>query len=86
IEEDNVPVDLPPPRNREILDKVQTREAAIFKPRGVYDGRKNLFSINPFSFHPAGEFEVDAPPRPGSKRPMRRRVVKFKFAGLINMR
>ncbi|CAE6439421.1 unnamed protein product [Rhizoctonia solani] len=85
IEEDNVPVDLPPPRNREIMDKVQTREAAIFRPRGVYDGRKNLFSINPFAFHPAGEFEVDAPARPNSKRPARRRVVKFKFAGLIHM-
>ncbi|CUA70185.1 Protein argonaute-2 [Rhizoctonia solani] len=85
IEEDNMPVDLPPPRNREILDKVQTREAAIFRPRGVYDGRKNLFSISPFSFHPAGEFEVDAPGRPGSKRPPRRRVIKFKFAGLIHM-
>ncbi|CAE6507468.1 unnamed protein product [Rhizoctonia solani] len=84
IEEDGVPVDLPPPRNREIMDKVQTREAAIFRPRGVYDGRKNLFSISPFSFHPAGEFEVDAP-RPNAKRPARRRVVKFKFAGLIHM-
>ncbi|CEL59560.1 Protein argonaute-2 (Fragment) OS=Oryctolagus cuniculus GN=EIF2C2 PE=1 SV=2 [Rhizoctonia solani AG-1 IB] len=85
IEEDGIPVDLPPPRNREIIDRLQTREAAIFRPRGVYDGRKNLFSINQFSFHPAGEFETDTPNRPNPKRPARRRVVKFKFAGLISM-
>ncbi|CAE6392358.1 unnamed protein product [Rhizoctonia solani] len=85
IEEDGIPVDLPPPRNREIIDRLQTREAGIFRPRGVYDGRKNLFSINQFSFHPAGEFEIDAPSRPNPKRPARRRVVRFKFAGLISM-
>ncbi|GAB1520055.1 hypothetical protein RhiTH_003128 [Rhizoctonia solani] len=85
IEEDGVPVDLPPPRNREIIDRLQAREAAIFRPRGVYDGRKNLFSINQFSFHPAGEFEVDTSGRPNTRRPGRRRVVKLKFAGLINM-
>ncbi|KAF8680986.1 argonaute family [Rhizoctonia solani] len=84
-EADGVPVDLPPPRNREIIDRLQAREAAIFRPRGVYDGRKNLFSINQFSFHPAGEFEVDTSGRPNTRRPGRRRVVKLKFAGLINM-
>ncbi|ELU45830.1 CDP-diacylglycerol-glycerol-3-phosphate 3-phosphatidyltransferase [Rhizoctonia solani AG-1 IA] len=82
---DGVLVDLPPPRNREIIDRLQAREAAIFRPRGVYDGRKNLFSINQFSFHPAGEVGVDTSGRPNTRRPGRRRVVKLKFAGLINM-
>ncbi|CAE7221258.1 unnamed protein product, partial [Rhizoctonia solani] len=85
IEEDDVPLDLPPVRNREIIDRLQGREAAIFQPRGVYDGRKNLFSIKPYAFHPAGEFEIDAPSKSNSRRPTRRRVVKLKFAGVISM-
>ncbi|QRV87648.1 eukaryotic translation initiation factor 2C 2 [Ceratobasidium sp. AG-Ba] len=55
IELDGKPTDFAPPRNREIIDELQAQEAAIFRPRGVYDGRKNLFSINQFSFHPAAE-------------------------------
>ncbi|CUA70247.1 Protein argonaute MEL1 [Rhizoctonia solani] len=85
IEEDNVSTDLPAARNREIMDKLQAREATIFRPRGVYDGRKNLFSIKQYPFHPTGEFEIDVTNKPNSRRSMRRRVVKLKFAGLINM-
>ncbi|KAB5595604.1 Protein argonaute-2 [Ceratobasidium theobromae] len=82
IEEDGVPADLPILRNREIIDRLQIQEAATFTPRGVYDGRKNFFSIKPYSFHPMGEFEVLPP---GGRQPKRRKVVKLKSAGLINM-
>ncbi|CAE6435814.1 hypothetical protein ACGC1H_000833 [Rhizoctonia solani] len=85
IEEDNTPLDLPPVRNREIIDQLQGREAAIFRPRGMYDGRKNLFSIKQYPFHPAGEFEIDVSVKSKSRRPTRRRVVKLKFVGLISM-
>jgi hypothetical protein len=50
--------DFAPQRNREIIDELQTKEAATFKPRGVYDGRKNFFSIDPYSFHPMGEVYI----------------------------
>ena len=30
-------------RNYEIMDRVQLDNAAVFNPRAVYDGRKNLF-------------------------------------------
>lgn len=76
--------DFAPPRNREIMDRLQVTEAATFTPRGVYDGRKNLFSIKPYDFHPAKDFSVDPPGRDGRPRP-RSKTVKLKFAGLINM-
>ncbi|KAL1947711.1 hypothetical protein VTO73DRAFT_13435 [Trametes versicolor] len=42
-------------RNYEIMEHVQLENAAIFTPRAVYDGRKNLFSLRDF---PAGTFTV----------------------------
>ncbi|KAG9079096.1 CDP-diacylglycerol--glycerol-3-phosphate 3-phosphatidyltransferase, partial [Ceratobasidium sp. UAMH 11750] len=84
IEIDGKPTDFPPPRNREIIDELQVQEATTFRPRGVYDGRKNLFSIVQYGFHPAGEFTVGRP-NPNATRPARRMVVKLKAAGLIHM-
>ncbi|KAG9122255.1 hypothetical protein FRC07_001456 [Ceratobasidium sp. 392] len=84
IEIDGKPTDFPPTRNREIIDELQAKEAATFRPRGVYDGRKNLFSINRYSFHPAGEFLL-SPPNANTSRPARQLIVKLKAAGLIHM-
>ncbi|KAG8747556.1 hypothetical protein FRC10_000692 [Ceratobasidium sp. 414] len=84
IEIDGKPTDFAPPRNREIIDELQAQEAATFRPRGVYDGRKNLFSIVQYPFHPAGEFSIGRP-NPNATRPAKRLVVKLKAAGLIHM-
>ncbi|TFY78817.1 hypothetical protein EWM64_g5198 [Hericium alpestre] len=43
----------------EIIKALQTVAAPqVFSPRGVYDGRKNLFSSTKYSFGDAGEFDV----------------------------
>ncbi|KAI8998763.1 Piwi domain-containing protein [Trametes punicea] len=39
-----VPESLIKRRNFEIIDRLQLENAAIFNPRAIYDGRKNLFS------------------------------------------
>ncbi|CDO70771.1 hypothetical protein BN946_scf184798.g86 [Trametes cinnabarina] len=42
-------------RNYEIIDRLQLDNAAIFNPRAIYDGRKNLFSTRDI---PSGSYTV----------------------------
>ncbi|KAJ3002386.1 hypothetical protein NUW54_g5874 [Trametes sanguinea] len=42
-------------RNFEIIDRLQLENAAIFNPRAIYDGRKNLFSTRDI---PSGSYTV----------------------------
>ena len=49
---------LPKRRNYEIIDRLQTENAAIFNPRPVYDGRKIMFSTRQIPDTPVGLFYI----------------------------
>lgn len=86
IEVDGVAEDNSPDRNREYIDRLQAQEAATFTPRGVYDGRKNLFSINPYSFHPMGVFTLGSGNvNPNAIRKPKQITIRLKSAGVIEM-
>jgi hypothetical protein len=84
------------------MDQLQLQEATTFRPRGVYDGRKNLFSINQYIFHPAAEVGTLSlgaavshlvvskftlgQQDSNTSRPSKRIIVKLKAAGLIHMK
>ncbi|PBL02679.1 argonaute-like protein [Armillaria gallica] len=78
---------LPARLNMELIKELQTTTApAIFTPRAVYDGRKNLFAARELPFDGANymEFSVTLPPTDASSRAPKAYKIRLTKVAEIN--